>query len=138
MITMQELMSGSLISDVPLKAQRNLEELKVRINKIRDAWGKPMVVTSGYRSMQHHVDIYRTLALRQKRSFSMLQVPLKSCHLDGQACDISDPDGSLYDWCQNNVKLLEQVGLWMEVKDTEKRCHFQIVAPRSGKRFFQP
>lgn len=135
-ISMKELLSGNSLNDVPLTAQRNLEELQKRLNVIRDAWGKPMLITSGFRSMQHHVDIYRTKALREKRSFSHLQVPMSSRHLSGEAADVSDPDGSLHAWCKQNVKLLEEVGLWLEEKDSEKRVHFQTKPPRSGRRFF--
>ncbi len=137
-ISMVELLSGNSLNDVPLAAQRNLEELQKRINIIRDKWTKPLIVTSGFRSMQHHIDIYRTVALKQGKKFSMLQVPLGSAHLDGGAVDIADPDGSLHKWCEANVPLLEQVGLWMEEKDSTPRCHFQIRPPKSGKRFFKP
>jgi hypothetical protein len=63
---------------------------------------------------------------------------MKSRHLFGQACDVSDPDGKLMDWCIANEKVLEKVGLWCEVRDDKKRVHFQIVPPQSGKRFFNP
>jgi hypothetical protein len=135
---MSELLKGNSISDIPLTAQKNLEELLKRINIIRAKWGRPMTVTSGFRSMQHHIDIYRTIALRKKRQFSNLQVPMGSRHLTGEAVDIADPDGTLHDWCSNNVELLEQVGLWLEVKDSEPRVHFQSKPPRSGLRFFKP
>lgn len=138
MISMRELLSGNLISDVPLDHQRNLEELQRRLNVIRAKWAKPMIVTSGYRGLQHHIDIYRGLARKKGIPFSQMKVPLKSRHLSGQAADISDPDGSLHDWCKENERLLEEVGLWCEEKDSEKRVHFQIVPPGSGKRFFLP
>lgn len=134
-ISMSELMSGNLISDIPHSAQVNLEILLQKINLIRAAWAKPMKVTSGFRSMQHHIDIYRTKALRENKTFSMLQVPLQSKHLYGQAVDIEDLDGSLYAWCEANVPLLETVGLWIE-KGTKGWVHFQILPPRSGSRFF--
>lgn len=136
--TMKELLGDNSISDVPWKHQRNLEDLGEKMDKFRAAYGKPMIVTSPYRSMQHHIDIYRTLALKQKRTFSMLQVPLGSKHLTGQAVDISDCDGKLYAFCEQNVPLLEEIGLWIEMKDGEKRVHFQTVPPASGKRFFRP
>lgn len=138
MITMTELLSGNLISDVPQSAQRNLEELQKRLNKIRAVWGKPMIVTSGFRTVQHHIDIYRTKAFKAKKPFSMLQVPLSSRHIYGQACDILDSDGTLYEWCVKNIELLEEAGLWCEVKDNEPRVHFQSKPPKSGLRFFKP
>lgn len=138
MIKMSELLSGNLISDVPIAFQHNLEALLKSINVIRAAWGKPMRVTSGFRSIQHHIDIYRTIALRKKKPFSNLQVPMGSRHLTGEAVDIADPDGSLHDFVSNNVELLEKAGLWCEVKDDTPRVHFQIKPPKSGLRFFKP
>lgn len=137
-ITMRELLGANLISEVPIAAQRNLEVLLKRINMIRDAWGKPMTITSGFRSMQHHIDIYRTIALRKGQSFSNLQVPMSSRHLTGEAADVADPGGLLHDWCVSNVEILEQAGLWCEVKDETPRVHFQSKPPRSGLRFFKP
>lgn len=129
---MLELLSGHNIADIDHAHQLNLEELLIRINKIRMALNKPMTVTSGYRSEQDQLRIYRARKVPDDK------IPMGSCHLKGAACDISDPDGSLYDWCQANEALLEAVGLWCEVKDEQKRVHFQIFAPKSGARFFKP
>lgn len=137
MIKMSELLGANLISEVPLTAQRNLEELCKRINIIRAAWGKPMTVTSGFRSIQHHVDVYRTIALRKRQPFSNLQVPMGSRHLSGEAVDIADPDGKLYEYVSNDIELLEEAGLWCE-HGTKGWVHFQSKPPRSGLRFFKP
>jgi len=59
MISMKELLgSNHNIADVPNADQHQLEILKERINKVRTLYGKPMTVTSGYRSMQDHKRIY--------------------------------------------------------------------------------
>jgi len=139
MITLKELLSGTSIADIPHNEQLNLEELLTRINKVRAAWNKPMTVTSGYRSMQDHLRIYSKInAERKAKGLPELTVPKGSKHLIGAAVDISDPDGSLYQWCQDNEKLLSDIGLWMEIKDDQKRVHFQIFPPKSGNRFFKP
>lgn len=134
MISMSELNP----KNEPLNAsqQANMNILLGRINKIRAAWGKPMTVTSGFRSLAEHKRIYKELA--QKRGVDVIRIPMGSQHLAGAAVDISDPDGSLFNWCAESVPLLTQVGLWMEEKDDQKRCHFQILPPNSGKRFFKP
>jgi uncharacterized protein YcbK (DUF882 family) len=113
--------------------QDNLDILLKKINEIRAAYGKPMKVTSGLRTMEDHLRIYAEMGITEKS-----KIPMKSKHLFGQACDVSDPDGKLMDWCIANEKVLEKVGLWCEVRDDKKRVHFQIVPPQSGKRFFNP
>ena len=63
----------------------------------------------------------------------------RSKHMTCQAIDLSDPDGELDDWCMENGKMLEQVGLWQEHPSATKNwVHWQIVPPRSGKRVFYP
>lgn len=63
----------------------------------------------------------------------------KSWHMTGQACDISDPTGSLDKWCLDHPGELEKIGLWQESPaSTPGWCHVQTVAPRSGHRVFIP
>lgn len=137
MITLKELYGQNTVAEIPIQAQQNMDDLLPRLNKVRAAWGKPMTVTSGFRSMQQHMDIHWIKALRERRPFSNLQVPLNSRHLTGQACDFADPDGTLYKWAEANVALLESAGLYCE-QGTKGWLHCQSVAPRSGKRFFLP
>lgn len=139
MISLKELLKGTNISDVPLSHQHNLEELLIRINKIRSAYNKPMTVTSGYRSMQDHIRIYSEKASKAGVEFDPKKVPMGSSHLTGCAVDISDPDRELQKWCTENVNILEEVGLWCESFEyTANWTHLQIVPPKSGKRFFIP
>lgn len=139
MLTLKEFIKDYNIADIPIEHQHNLEELLTRMNKVRDTWGKPMTVTSGYRSMQDHLRIYSKInAERTAKGLPALSIPRSSKHLIGAAVDISDPDGSLYQWCQDNEVLLVTIGLWLEVKDDQKRVHFQIFPPKSGNRFFKP
>ena len=123
MITMKEMLGRHNITDVPHQAELQLEELIRRMNIIRAAWGKPMIVTSGFRLPSDQARINP-------------KAP-KSRHLTGNAVDISDPDGELYAWCVKNEALLVEVGLWMEITGGNW-CHFQSLPPRSGRRFFHP
>ena len=113
--------------------EANLAILLEKINKVRTAWAKPMRVNSGLRTMEEHLAIYAKLGITDQS-----KIPMKSRHLIGAAVDISDPDGKLYDWVVANESLMEEIGLWMEVKDAQARVHFQIFPPKSGKRFFNP
>jgi len=61
----------------------------------------------------------------------------KSNHLLGNACDILDQSGELYQWCVDNQKLLAEIGLWLETRQGPW-VHMQRVPPKSGRRFFNP
>lgn len=141
MITFKELIGDISISDIPIDHQHNLEILLKYANKLRAAYGKPMIITSGYRTIQDHIRIYSQLASRKGIEFDRSKVPMKSRHLFGLACDILDKDGSLYKWAESNEKILEDCGLWCE-KDTNGWLHIQCVpygSYREGKsRFFIP
>lgn len=105
--------------------QLNLDVLCERLNMIRANWGKPMIVTSGLRSSEDQARI-NPAAMHSK-------------HLTGEAADILDTDGSLKAWVLSNVHLLELAQLWCEdFAHTPNWCHFQIVPPKSGHRFFIP
>lgn len=63
----------------------------------------------------------------------------RSKHMTCEAVDIYDPDGTLDDWCMDNLARLEAVGLWLEHPSATKGwAHLQIAPPRSGKRVFYP
>lgn len=63
----------------------------------------------------------------------------RSKHITCEAVDLADPEGELDDWCMDNGKALEQVGLWQEHPSATKGwCHLQIVPPKSGRRVFYP
>lgn len=107
----------------------NLAILLKRLNIIRKEYGKPMTITSGLRSDTHQKKLIAQGLSNAKRSN----------HMTGCACDVKDLDGELKDWILGRIPLLEQVGLWCEDFDyTPTWVHFQIVPPKSGKRFFIP
>lgn len=101
----------------------NLDTLLDRINKIRSAWGKPMTVTSGLRNQVDQDRINPSAP--------------KSKHLIGAAADILDIKGDLYHWLKGDSSILEQVQLWCE-EGTNGWVHFQILPPKSEKRWFLP
>lgn len=122
-ISLQELNPHGYELTPEIKA--NIEVLLERINKIRDAYGKPMVVTSGLRS-QHDQEMINPSASKSK-------------HLIGAACDVEDKDGKLRDWILLHLDLMEQIGFWFEAFDhTVGWVHFQMLPPGSGKRIFIP
>ncbi len=134
MITLKELIKDADFNELPEQVQENLYELLKRVNVIRAAWGKPMVVTSGFRTMEHHLAIYAKKGITDVR-----KIPMKSLHLSGCAVDISDPNQYLQKWLSGNVSLLEHTGLWIEsFAFTKTWVHFQIKPPLSGRRFFVP
>jgi hypothetical protein len=64
---------------------------------------------------------------------------MKSNHLFGRAVDFADGDGKLKKWILANIKLMEEIGLYMEdFAATKTWVHFQINPPKSGNRFFKP
>lgn len=101
----------------------NACRLLVQINRLRDALGVPLLVTSGYRTPEHNAKIGGAP---------------KSNHMQCLAIDISDPDGKLKSrLAENDCHLLRRFGLYMEdPKDTPTWCHLQIVPPASGRRIF--
>lgn len=136
MITLDEL-NPTKVDDPEVTA--NVLILLKKMNRIREAYGRPMRVTSGVRSMQDHLRIYEQKAKREGKKFDKSKVPMQSKHLYGQAVDIADPKSELKEWINLNLALCESLGLYFEHFDyTPGWVHFQIVQPKSGRRFFLP
>lgn len=103
----------------------NLDTLCKRLNLIITNYGKPLHITSGLRSRDDQLRI-NPAAMHSK-------------HLTGEAADILDVDGDLKKHILANKYLLELAKLWCEdFGHTSTWVHFQIVPPKSGKRFFIP
>ncbi len=132
-ISMDELLKGADFSKLPKDIQDNMTELLVRINKVRSAYGKAMTITSGIRTKEDQLRIYKAKGVPESK------IPWGSQHLKGAAVDISDPDRKLQEWVKANLKLMEEIGLWMEdFGSTPNWVHFQTVPPKSGVRIFKP
>jgi uncharacterized protein YcbK (DUF882 family) len=135
MISLKELLNNKYqFITLPKEHQENLKILLEKINQVRLLYGKPMIVTSGYRSMEDHLRIYAAKGITDKS-----KIPMQSKHLIGAACDIADPKKELQTWILNNLPKIEAIGLWMEdFNYTPNWVHFQILPPKSNKRFFIP
>src|SRR5574343_1742626 len=102
MISKQELLQGrdkTFASEYTQEISDNLDTLLVKLNVIRAAYGKPMVVTSGFRPASINGMIKGAAP--------------KSNHMIGCAADFNDTDGSLFFWCLNNLQLLKDHGFYL-------------------------
>lgn len=70
------------------------------MNVFRTSWGRALIVASGLRSKSNH-----------QRSNPSLP---KSKHLLGQAVDIPDLNGDLYQWLKDNVGVLKNAEIFCE------------------------
>ena len=113
------------MEDQTEEVKANLNKLLVALNKVRVAYNKPMMITSGLRS----------IAEQQRTN----PVATKSRHITGEAADVSDPNKAIQVWCLANEQVLIDAGLYMEDFDhTPTWVHFQCVPPKSGHRYFIP
>lgn len=125
MISRKEYLAGrDLESPLTPKLEDNLLKMLGAINMFRTVYGKPMIVTSGY---------------RPPRVNKAVGGAPKSKHLTCEAVDISDRDAAIAIFCLNNIDILVNCGLWIENPEkTPGWVHFQIVPPKSGHRVFNP
>lgn len=85
--------------NVPEQYKQNAMELLRKVNIVRNAYGQPMIVTSGYRNPMHNAEIGGAT---------------NSAHTRGMAVDFRDRNGALSNWLLNNLQLLKDIGLFME------------------------
>lgn len=125
MITLREyLMGRDATSPLTTELALNAASLLASVNFIRAKYDKVLLVSSGYRP-----GALNTAA----------KGAAKSPHLTCEAIDLSDPNGTLAKWLMANLKLLEQVGLYMEAPShTPGWVHLQTRRPKSGNRIFLP
>jgi hypothetical protein len=99
--------------------------LLIPLNKIRDAYGQPMIVDSGWRPPSINA--------------ATLGAAKNSKHCLGLAADIADPDGRLTKWVLENLQLMKDLNIYMEdFRWTPSWVHFGLGAPASGRRIFVP
>lgn len=138
MITAQEL--NPYRYELDTERERNFHRHYYAVNEFRHAYGQPMVVTSGVRSVEDQVAIYFDKN-RKRASVGLPPItpPMGSAHIVGAATDFSDPSQRIYAFAAANIELLEQLGLWLEdATYTPGWVHMQSVPPKSQKRFFIP
>lgn len=139
-ITLDELKDGMIVAP---EHEANLLILLEKVNKIRTAYGKPLLVTSGYRSMEKHLAIYKAKGITDQS-----KIPMKSKHLFGQAVDLVPLDGDIkgfQKWIESNKNLMDEIDVFFEkFKFTKTWVHVQSVQYGSYKykagktRFFIP
>lgn len=134
MITLQEILKNAKFSSQDSVVQGNLMILLEKINKIRTKYNKSLTVSSGLRTKEDHLRIYKAKGIPEDK------IPWGSQHLTGGAVDLVAKDmADFQKWIKDNVKLLEEIGLYCEdFSATPTWVHFQINAPKSGSRFFKP
>lgn len=104
--------------------KKNLDKLLIAVNRLRAMWGKPLVVSSGYRPPAQN---------------AAAGGAKKSNHMICAAVDFRDPDQELAKWLISRLDVLEACGLYMEDPSaTPTWCHVQVIAPGSGRRIFRP
>ena len=121
MITRAEILKGQEVS-------ADLEPLLIdyleRINRLRAVYGRPMYVTSGYRSREYNAQIGGAA---------------NSAHCVCQAADFADNDAALKNWILENVSVLAACDLYCEdFAATPGWVHIQSRPVPSGNRIFKP
>lgn len=100
--------------------EQNLDTLIQRVSQIREAWGRALIVSSGYRPPSINQSVGGAK---------------QSAHQSCQAVDLVDKEGYFANWLLNNLSLLEEAGLYMEDPQwTSGWVHLQI-RPTSRRVF---
>lgn len=118
----------------------NLDHLAMVLEQIQEAYGSPLVITSGLRNEAKQIAIYtQKNKIREAQGLTPIHVPMGSEHLHGRAADVADSDGKFWNWCMINMQLMVELGIYFEdKKSTPTWTHCQTVPPKSGKRIFMP
>lgn len=108
MITKEELLMGRNVShkdEYTDEISNNLDQLLIALNMFRKAYGKPMVVSSGWRPQAINKSVGGAN---------------KSAHTLGMACDFKDADGAIDAFAMECDKkgLLKEWGLWLESSES--------------------
>lgn len=132
MISINEIVKPG--DDPNVDQLNNLRILNYKLNCVRQFFGKPLTITSGFRTVPEQMEIYLKLGKKP---------PLGSMHLFGAAADVADSDGILKKWILDNLEFMENQFLFMEDFDaTPTWVHLQIYSYGSwapGKtHFFLP
>jgi len=117
MITRQEVVG---LHEIPKELEGNLETLLERVNKFRQLYGEPMIVTSGYRTRQHN---------------EMIGGSKDSHHMLCMACDFYDPSGKLKAYIKENPDILETCDLYQEDPEKTKMWVHLDTFPRKNRVF---
>lgn len=122
MITIDAILGATKYDTLPAEHKANVKALFAALHDFETAHGKPLHVSSGYRTVEHNKAIGGAP---------------HSNHLTGKACDFSDPDGAIKKWCLANLPILVKLGLYMEHPDSSPTwCHLQTKPTKN--RVFRP
>jgi len=136
MITKEEMLKGKRYEDLIVEQQTNFDKLYIIINKLRELYNKPMIITNCVRTMEEHIEIYRKKGITDKS-----KIPMKSKHLYAQAIDIADSNLELTNWLKNNPDIMQNLDIYCELNNSNW-CHVQISPFGSYKpgntRWFNP
>ena len=128
MISKEEMLQGrdkQYPNDYTQEVSDNLDKFLEVFNKVREAYGKPMKVNSGWRPPSINA--------------STPGAATHSKHMLGLAIDIADGDNEVMNWVLENLDLMQELDLYMEdFRWTPGWTHFGLGAPASGKRIFVP
>jgi hypothetical protein len=123
MISLQE-MCGNKYEDLSPELQANSLETLKRVNAFRAIYNIPMIVTSGYRTVEHNAAIGGAK---------------DSSHCECKAIDFADKDNKLKDYIIANPDILDKCDLYQEdPASTPTWVHLTIRPPASGVRVFKP
>jgi len=117
-------MSKGRDKEFPLteEQEENLEKLLIVMDQFREAYGKPLQISSGYRPAAQNASVGGAK---------------KSNHIMCLAVDFVDKDGAIDKFCLTNLKLLERLGLYLEEPaHTPGWSHIQL--KKTSKRVFRP
>lgn len=128
MISLKEYYKGRDVtydSDLTPEIRASASKLLIKVNELLTIFGEPRSCNSGWRPLTVQMEINP-------------RAP-NSKHVTGNAIDLEDKNGKFANWCMGNLLHLERLGLYLEdPKSTPTWVHLQQVAPKSGKRVFQP
>lgn len=109
MISRQQIIGDKII---PEEFEQQLGSLLLKANMFCQFLGFEPMISSGFRSMEEHLTIYRRKGIEYQS-----KIPMASRHLSCQALDWYDPDRKVQKFVLDNQKLTEEIGLWFESFD---------------------
>ena len=121
MITPKEYLMGRELDNPIDKIQSfNMADLLSRVNYVLGKLTLITKISSGYRPPKVNASIGGAK---------------KSLHMSCSAVDLLDKDGSLAKLLMNNLKLLEEAGLWLESPEHTKGWVHLDTKPRKNRVF---
>jgi hypothetical protein len=106
------------------KIINNLDILLEKVNMFRELYGKPFIITSGFRQPEYNQKIGGVK---------------NSLHCLGLACDILDKNGDIDKFCLENLDFFTKNNCAFEHPYyTHKWCHFQAILSKKGNKCFVP